>query len=87
MPNVSMDIPEDLLVTLREQPTELSREIRLVAAIHYLEKKRLSLGQAARFAGLSRLDFLDALNAHGIPAFDLSVEDAKAEVQAAQRES
>ena len=87
MPNVSMTIPEDLLITLREQPAELSQEIRLVAAIHYLEKKRLSLGQAARFAGLSRLDFLDALSTQGVPAFDLSVEDAKAEVQAAQREA
>ena len=86
MPNVSIDIPEDLLSTLREQPAELSQEIRLLAALHYFEEKRLSLGQAARFAGLNRLDFLDALNARGVPAFDLSVEDAKAEVQAAQRD-
>ena len=87
MPNVSLDIPEDLLVTLREQPAELSQEIRLVAAVYYFGEKRLSLGQAARFAGMNRLDFLDALNARGVPAFALSVADAKAEVQAAQRES
>jgi predicted HTH domain antitoxin len=87
MPNVSLDIPEDLLLILRERPAELSQEIQLVAAIHYFEEKRLSLGQAARFAGMNRLDFLDALNARGVPAFDLSVEDAKAEVKAAQRES
>ncbi len=86
MPNVSLDIPEDLLVTLREQPAELSQEIRLVAAIHYFGEKPLSLGQAARFAGLNRLDFLDALSTRGVPAFDLSLEDAKAEVQAARRE-
>ena len=87
MPNVSMDIPEDLLVTLREQPAELSQEMRLLAAVYYLEEKRLSLGQAARFAGMSRLDFLDALNARGIPAFDLSVKDAKSEIDAALREA
>ena len=86
MPNVSIDIPEDLLSALREQPAELSQEIRLLAALHYFKEKRLSLGQAARFAGMNRLDFLDALNARGVPAFDLSVEDAKAEVQAAQRD-
>ena len=86
MSNVSLDIPEDLLVTLREQPAALSQEIRLVAAIHYFGEKRLSLGQAARFAGLNRLDFLDALNTRGVPAFDLSLEDAKAEVRAARRE-
>ena len=86
MPNVSIDIPEDLLSALREQPAELSQEIRLLAALHYFKEKRLSLGQAARFAGLNRLDFLDALNARGVPAFNLSVEDAKAEIQAVRRE-
>ena len=69
MPNVSLDIPEDLLVTLREQPADLSHEIRRVAAVYYFGEKRLSLGQAARFAGMNRLDFLDALNARGVPAF------------------
>ena len=87
MPSVSIDIPEDVLLSLREQPAELSQEIGLVAAIHYFKEKRLSLGQAARFAGINRLDFLDALNTRGVSAFDLSVEDAKAEIQAAQREA
>lgn len=56
-----------------------------MAAIHYLREKRLSLGQAARLAGMNRLDFLDALAARGIPALDLSVEDAVAEIAATQR--
>jgi len=85
MPHVSLDIPDDLLLTLRKQPREFAQEVRLVAAIHYLREKRLSLGQAARLAGMNRLDFLDALAARGIPAFDLSAEDAAAELAAAQR--
>jgi predicted HTH domain antitoxin len=85
MPHVSFEIPDDLLLTLREQPSELSQEMRLVTAIHFLREKRLSLGQAARFAGLNRLDFLDILAARGLPAFDLSGEDALAEIAAAQR--
>ncbi len=71
MPRVSLDIPDDLLVTLGEQPAELAKEMRLVAAIHYLREKRLSLGQSARLAGLSRLDFMDVLATRGIPTFDL----------------
>jgi predicted HTH domain antitoxin len=82
MPYVSFDIPDDLLITLREQPGEFSQEVRLVAAIHYLREKRLSLGQAARLAGMNRLDFLDALATRGIPAFDLSIEDAAAKISA-----
>ena len=86
MPRVSLDIPDDLLVTLGAQPAELTKEMRLVAAIHYLHEKRLSLGQSARLAGLSRLDFMDVLATRGIPAFDLSAEDATAEIAAAKRE-
>ena len=85
MPHVSFEIPDDLLLILREQLAELSQEMRLVTAIHYLREKRLSLGQAARFAGVNRLDFLDILASRGVPAFDLSEEDASAEIAAAQR--
>jgi len=85
MPHVSIDIPDDLLLALREQPEEFTQEVRLVAAIHYLHEKRLSLGQTARLAGMNRLDFLDALATRRIPAFDLSAEDAAAEIAAAQR--
>jgi len=85
MPQVLLDLPDDLLLALREQPEEVLHEVRLIAAIHYLKEKRLSLGQAARLAGVSRLDFLDLLAARGIPAFDLSAADAGAEIAAAQR--
>jgi predicted HTH domain antitoxin len=85
LPQVFLDLPADLLLALREQPEEVLHEVRLLAAIHYLQAKRLSLGQAARLAGVSRLDFLDLLAARGIPAFDLSSADAVAEIAAAQR--
>ena len=85
MPHVSFKTPDDLLLTLREQPAELSQEMRLVTAIHFLREKRLSLGQAALFAGINRLDFLDVLASRGVPAFDLSAEDAAAEIATEQR--
>jgi predicted HTH domain antitoxin len=85
MAHISLNIPDDLLLTLREQPGEFAQELRMIAAIHYLCEKRLSLGQATRLAGRNHLEFLDLLAARGIPAFDLSAEDAAAEITAAQR--
>jgi predicted HTH domain antitoxin len=84
-PKFPLDLPDDLLLALHEQPEEVLHEVCLIAAIHYLQEKRLSLGQAARLAGVSRQDFLDLLAARGIPAFDLSAADAVAEIAAAQR--
>ncbi len=85
MSRISIDIADDLLLALREQPQEIADEMRIIAAIHYLQARRLSLGQAARLAGMSRLAFLDVLSTHGVPAFSLSVEDAHAEITAARK--
>jgi predicted HTH domain antitoxin len=85
MSQVVIDIPDDLFSTLRKQPEEVAQTVRLATAIYYLREKRLSLGQAARLAGLTRPEFLDVLAAHGIPAFDLSITDAVAADAAAQR--
>jgi predicted HTH domain antitoxin len=87
MPPIVIDVPDDLLLVLHEQPGEFAHTARLAAAIYYLSQRRLSLGQAARLAGLTRLEFLDVLTARGITAFDLSASDARAEIAAAQRPS
>jgi len=87
MSRISIDIADDLLLALREHPQEVAQEMRVVAAVHYFQNRRLSLGQAARLAGMPRLDFLDVLSAHGLPAFDLSAEDARAEIVAARQVS
>lgn len=85
MSTVTMEVPDDLLIALREQPTEFAHEARFVTALHYLQEKRLSLGQAARLAGMNRLDFMDALAARGLPAFDLSADAAAEEAAAGGR--
>jgi predicted HTH domain antitoxin len=79
MSRISIDIADDLLLALREHPQEVAQEMRVVAAIRYFQRRRLSLGQAARLAGMPRLDFLDVLSTHGVLAFDLSADDARAE--------
>lgn len=87
MSRISIDIADDLLLALREHPQEVAHEMRVVAAIHYFQARRLSLGQAARLAGMPRLDFFDVLSTHGVPAFDLSADDARAEIAAARQVS
>lgn len=87
MSRISIDIADDLLLALREHPQEVADEMRTIAAIYYFQARRLSLGQAARLAGMSRVSFLDVLSSHGVTAFDLSAEDAHAEIRAARQVS
>ena len=86
MSRISIDIADDLLLALREHPQAVAHEMRVISAIHYFQSRRLSLGQAARLAGMPRLEFLDVLNTHGVPVFDLSADDARAEMVAARRQ-
>jgi predicted HTH domain antitoxin len=85
MSRIWIDVADDLLLALREQPQDVVQEMRVSAALDYFQTRCLSLGQAARLAGMPRLAFLDVLMAHGVPAFDLSAEDAETEIAAVQR--
>jgi len=43
---------------LKSGIADLKREIRETTAIKYYTEKKLSLGKAARLAGINRLDFI-----------------------------
>jgi len=53
--------------------------VRLIAAKFY-ESGRLSLGQAAEMAGLSKRTFAELLGDYGVSLINYSVEDLKDEL-------
>jgi len=54
-----------------ELPSGLSaEEARCLIATKLWEERRLSLGEAAEMAGLSKEEFMKSLGARGIPVFD-----------------
>jgi len=67
---VSFEIPQAILASLKVGTVELASNIRLLAAIAYFRERKLSLGKAAEFAGMGRLDFMDILSDKGIVLFD-----------------
>ncbi|MEM9120417.1 MAG: UPF0175 family protein [Cyanobacteria bacterium P01_F01_bin.56] len=68
--SVTFEISIDLLAALKLGAEDLTRNMRLIAAIAYFQDKKLSLGKAAQLAGMNRLDFMDTLTERGIIAFD-----------------
>lgn len=67
---ITFEVSPDLLAALKVGIGDLSRNIRLMAAIAYFQDKQLSLGKAAQLAGMNRLAFMDALVERGIVVFD-----------------
>jgi len=80
MSQLSMDIPDDTLLSLKLSGDAAAAEIRLAASIKLYELGRLSSGAAARLAGVPRVLFLSKLADYGVDTFRLSTEELEAQV-------
>lgn len=75
MVQMTIEIPEEALGALRKGPEDFARELRLAAAVKWYELKALSQERAARVAGLSRAEFLDALGRYGVSPFQYGIDE------------
>jgi predicted HTH domain antitoxin len=64
-----------------ELPPSLSEdEARLLLAVKLFEVGKVSLGQAAKLAELSKRSFMEVLGRHGVPIFNYGPEELRHEV-------
>jgi predicted HTH domain antitoxin len=69
---ITVQVPDALLEDLATSPEELDREIRLAAALHLYSRGLVSQGKGAEIAGLSRWEFIQALQS---PGCELVIDD------------
>lgn len=74
MTMVEIPVDEALLASAGVDPRHAGEEFRLLAAAKLFELRRISLGQAAQLAALSRWDFIDALRQLGVSWSNLTDE-------------
>lgn len=79
---VTLEVPDEALDALRQDPAAFARELRIVAAVKWYEVGRLSQGSAAELAGLSRAAFLEALAQLGVSPFQYGPVEILAEAEA-----
>ena len=80
MSSISLEIPEEILISLKETPESLSREISILAAVKLFELGKLSSGRAAQLAGMSRVEFLMALGHYQVSPFSLTSQQLEQDV-------
>ncbi|NBD36686.1 MAG: UPF0175 family protein [Chloroflexi bacterium] len=77
---LTLRIPSEIQQHLNRTPEELSRDLRLYAALMMFRLGKLSSGAAAELAGVPRVMFLDLCAEYGIAISPITPDDLRQEV-------
>lgn len=69
MVRLTIDLPEEAMGAMRQDPVSLARDMRLAAAAKWYELRMVSQETAAEIAGVSRSEFVQALSRWKISPF------------------
>ena len=72
---VTLDIPEKVLLAEKTDEATFGRELRILAAVKLYELGRLSSGRAAELAGMPRVEFLLSLGRYKVFPFQAELND------------
>ena len=77
---LKLDMPEGVFSTLRKEPSEFAKELRLAAAVKWYEMGIISQEKAAEIAGLTRAEFIFSLGKFSVSPFQYTIEEIKEEI-------
>jgi predicted HTH domain antitoxin len=80
MSMVQIDVPNEVLISLKESPETISQELSILAAVKLFELGKLSSGRAAQLAGMSRVEFLNTLGQYRVSPFALTAEELEYDI-------
>ena len=81
MTELIVQLPESAFATLRKDPGEFASEMRIAAAVKWYELGMISQEKATEIAGLSRAEFITALNRLHVSPLQYSPEELREELR------
>ena len=78
---LKLNIPSDVFIALNGTETQLLNDMKLFTAIRFFQMKKLTLGKAARFIGISKYEFEKILSQNRIPISNLDIEDIENDIR------
>ncbi|MDI7261249.1 MAG: UPF0175 family protein [Thermodesulfobacteriota bacterium] len=77
----TLEYPEEILISLKEDEKHFLQEVKILAAVKLYELNRLSLGKAAKLAGVDKVDFIKVLGEHKVSIFKLTKEELAKDIE------
>ena len=80
MGRLNIDYPDNFTAAFNQSKDAFEQEAKMAMAVKLFEMGRLSSGQAAHMAGVSRIKFLLECSRFGVPSVYWEQEEIKAEL-------
>jgi predicted HTH domain antitoxin len=80
MGRLSIDYPDNFTASFNQSKDAFEREAKMAMAVKLFEMGRLTSGQAAHMAGVSRVQFLLECSRFGVPSVSWEQEEIEAEL-------
>lgn len=78
---ISFEVSESILQALNQSRDEFISQVRLLAALQLFKNHKLSFGQAAELAGMSKDRFLIELDNYNIDLIDYDPSELEKELE------
>jgi len=80
MSAIRLEVSDEALRSLDMDLDTFARDVMTLAAVKLFELGKLSSGQAARLAGMERVEFLLALREYQVSPFQTTVEELRQDI-------
>jgi predicted HTH domain antitoxin len=82
---LEIELPSELLFLLRETEESFKEKVKVWTSIKLFEDKKLSLDQAAEFAGYSKVAYIEILGKSRISIFNYPADELEEDIDNIER--